>query len=284
MSATAPEPFGARLRAALDDRGPLCVGIDAHPALLESWGLTDDADGLGRFAHTVVDALAGEVAVLKPQSAFFERHGSRGIAVLEEVLAKGRNAGALMLLDGKRGDIGSTVSAYADAYLDPASPLFADALTASPYLGFGSLQPLLDAAEAHGCGVFVLALTSNPEGASVQGAVSPDGTTVAEGMLSAAARRNAGVRPLGSVGAVVGATVGDIGVEFDVNGPLLAPGLGAQGGTATDLARVFGTAVGNVLPASSREILGAGPEPGALRAAASRARDAYAAVLAGSAV
>ena len=162
MSSRPDQPFGARLRAALDTRGPLCAGIDPHSALLLEWGLSDDLSGLEKFSHTVVEALADQVAVLKPQSAFFERFGSRGVAVLERCVADARSAGALVIMDAKRGDIGSTVAAYAAAYLAPSSPLFADALTASPYLGFDSLEPLYAAAEKNNAGVFVLALTSNP--------------------------------------------------------------------------------------------------------------------------
>src|SRR5262249_50706398 len=151
-----------------DERGPLCVGIDPHASLLADWGLGDDPAGLERFALTVVEALADRVAVLKPQSAFFERFGSRGIAVLERAVALAREAGALVLMDAKRGDIGSTMAAYAAAYLDPASPLASDAVTVSPYLGYGSLRPAVEAARAGGTGIFALALTSNPEGAEVQ--------------------------------------------------------------------------------------------------------------------
>src|ERR671917_1411631 len=150
----AMETFGARLRRAVTERGPLCVGIDPHAALLERWGLADDVAGLERFAFTVVEALADRVAVLKPQSAFFERFGSRGVAVLESIIAESRAAGALVLLDVKRGDIGSTSQAYADAYLDPASPLAADAITVSPFLGFGSLEPFVETARKHDAGLF----------------------------------------------------------------------------------------------------------------------------------
>ncbi|MEU0736315.1 orotidine-5'-phosphate decarboxylase [Streptomyces lavendulocolor] len=162
------EPFGARLRHAMDARGPLCVGIDPHDSLLSAWGLHDDVQGLERFTRTVVDALADRVAVFKPQSAFFERFGSRGVAVLERAVADLRDAGALVVLDAKRGDIGSTMTAYAETFLRKDSPLFADALTVSPYLGYGSLKPAVDLARDNGCGLFVLALTSNPEGAEVQ--------------------------------------------------------------------------------------------------------------------
>jgi orotidine-5'-phosphate decarboxylase len=268
--------FGGRLREAVDAFGPLCVGIDPHPGLLAEWGLTDDPDGLERFATTCVQELAGHVAVLKPQSAFFERHGSRGIAVLERVLEGCRDLGALTVLDVKRGDIGSTVQAYADAYLDPTSSLAADAVTASPYLGVGSLDPLIDTALANDAGVFVLALTSNPEGPQVQHATTADGRTVAGAVLDAVASRNAGVAGLGSVGAVVGATIGVSRENLDVNGPLLVPGIGAQGGTVSDVRRIFGAAVRNVLPASSRQLLAAGPDTIALRDAALRAADDFA--------
>lgn len=268
--------FGARLRALMDARGPLCVGIDPHPGLLERWGLPDDPSGLARFTDTVVEALGDRVAVLKPQAAFFERHGSRGVATLERAIAAVREAGALSIVDAKRGDIGSTMSAYADAYAGEGSPLAGDAVTASPYLGFGSLRPLLDRAAATGRGVFVLALTSNPEGGAVQHATGPDGRTVAQAVLDAAAAENAGVRPLGPVGVVVGATVTGRGREHDLsglNGPILAPGFGAQGGSAADLRAVFGSALGDVLATTSREVLSAGPGVAGLREAAARALD-----------
>jgi len=272
-------PFGARLREAMDMRGPLCVGIDPHPGLLQKWDLADDPSGLEQFAMSTVEALGRTVAVLKPQSAFFERHGSRGVAVLEKVLARTKELGALALLDVKRGDIGTTAQAYADAYLDASSPTAADAITASPYLGVGSLDPMFEVAEANGAGIFVLALTSNPEGPQVQHARTSAGTTVAGAVLAALGKRNAGAEPLGSYGAVVGATIGDTVEDLDINGPLLVPGIGAQGGTAEDVRRIFGAAVANVLPSSSREILGAGPSGEALRDAAARAADAFAALV-----
>jgi orotidine-5'-phosphate decarboxylase len=260
--------FGARLRAAMDARGPLCVGVDPHPGLLKDWGLGDDVKGLDRFAMTALDALESEVALLKPQSAFFERHGSAGVAVLERLLARSREAGCLVLLDVKRGDIGSTVQAYADAYLDPASPLAADAVTASPYLGFGSLDPMLETARTHDRGVFVLALTSNPQGPEVQKARGSDGSTVAASVLRQVAERNRRAEPMGSVGAVVGATIEKPEEDLAVNGPLLVPGLGAQGGTAAGIRRIFSGVEHLVVPSTSREVLGAGPEARALAAKA----------------
>ncbi|AQW48950.1 orotidine-5'-phosphate decarboxylase [Streptomyces violaceusniger] len=277
MTTPAPTPFGTRLRQAMDARGPLCVGIDPHASLLADWGLGDDVAGLERFTRTVVEALAERVAVLKPQSAFFERFGSRGIAVLERAVADARAAGALVLMDAKRGDIGSTMAAYASAYLDPAGPLFSDAVTVSPYLGFGSLRPALDAARAAGAGVFVLALTSNPEGTEVQHAVRPDGSTVAATVLRALKAENAAEAAegrLGSYGAVVGATLGrapeEACVDLAIDGPLLAPGIGAQGATPADLPAVFGPAIKNVVPSVSRGVLRHGPDAASLVAAASR--------------
>ena len=265
--------FGARLHEALRARGPLCAGIDPHAALLHEWGLADDLAGLERFALTAAEGLAPHVSVVKPQSAFYERFGSRGVAVLERVVATSRQAGALVLLDVKRGDIGSTSQAYADAYLDPSSPLAADAITASPYLGFGSLAPMVDTARKHDAGVFVLALTSNPEGPEVQHARLADGSTVAGRMLDHLRELNAGADPLGSFGAVIGATIGETGEDLDFGGPILAPGYGAQGGTVADLRRLFGAAAGAVLPSSSRELLRHGPDRDALRDAALRTND-----------
>ncbi|GAA4005051.1 orotidine-5'-phosphate decarboxylase [Allokutzneria multivorans] len=276
-----PRPFGARLVTAVSERGPLCVGVDPHPALLESWGLAQDVGGLERFALTAVEALAGTVSVIKPQSAFFEAHGSRGVAVLERVIAESRQAGALVLLDVKRGDIGSTMSAYANAYLDDSSPLAADAVTLSPFLGFGSLEPALSLAERTGRGVFVLARTSNPEALPVQtAALDGDGRSIAQAMVDEAAARNSGADPLGSVGLVVGATVGRTGLDFSqVNGPLLAPGIGAQGASGADLRTVFGDQIAHVLPTTSRDVLRHGPGVSEVRSAALRASAAIAASL-----
>lgn len=276
----AMEPFGARLRRAMDDRGPLCVGVDPHGELLTRWGLADTVEGLERFSRTVVEAIADRVAVVKPQSAFFERFGSRGIAILESTIRQFREAGTLVLLDVKRGDIGSTAAAYASAYLDPASPLYADAITTSPFLGFGSLRPVIELAAKHGGGVFVLALTSNPEGASVQLARTADGRTVAQHIIDEIALVNAGAVPFGMVGAVIGATIGTTGHDVtNINGPMLAPGLGAQGGSAADLRRVFGGDLDKVLPSYSREILAGGPGVDGLRAATDRAQAEVRAVI-----
>jgi orotidine-5'-phosphate decarboxylase len=278
------DTFGARLHEAMAKRGPLCVGIDPHASLLARWGYGDDVAGLERFSRVVVDTLGELAAVFKPQSAFYERFGAQGIAVLESTIRHLRAAGALVLLDVKRGDIGSTAQAYADAYLDPSRPMSVDAITASPYLGFGALRPMIDTALRYGGGVFVLALTSNPEGSTVQHARTPDGRTVAQLMIDEIAQVNSGAYPLGSVGAVVGATVGETGHDFTlINGPILAPGIGAQGGSAADLRRVFGTSLPAVLPAASREILSAGPDPADLRAAAVGVLSACQDVLAGTA-
>ncbi|MGE0217578.1 orotidine-5'-phosphate decarboxylase [Mycolicibacterium sp.] len=270
--------FGARLSAATAQRGPLCLGIDPHPELLAAWGLTADADGLARFSDVCVAAFAG-FAVVKPQVAFFEAYGSAGYAVLEDTIAALREAGVLVLADAKRGDIGSTMAAYAQAWAGD-SPLAADAVTASPYLGFGSLQPLLDLAAERGRGVFVLAATSNPEGASVQRA-QVGGRTVAQSVVDAAAAVNRGAEP-GSVGVVVGATLTETPDVSALNGPVLVPGVGAQGGRPDALAGLGGALPGQLLPAVSREVLRAGPDVASLRAAAERMRDAVGYLAAGS--
>ncbi|MET4059176.1 orotidine-5'-phosphate decarboxylase [Arthrobacter sp. UYP6] len=306
MSEHAPDPlseltaeqarpsFGARLQQAMDARGQLCVGIDPHPALLAAWGLNDDAAGAERFSLTVLEAVGECAAAVKPQVALFERHGSAGLAALERVLAACAEAGVLSIADAKRGDIGSTMAAYADAWLRDGSALAADSLTVSPYLGFESLRPALDLAQASGRGVFVLGLTSNPEGASVQH-VGGD-QSVAARIVDAAAAENsrelgraaaagtgaggtsgqpAGNLRLGSTGLVIGATVGtalsELGIHLAAaHTPILAPGLGAQGATGADLRATFGAAFPTVLATSSRDILKAGPAPAALREAAGR--------------
>ncbi len=266
--------FGRRLADAVSRRGPLCCGIDPHPELLQAWNLTVDTAGLAKFCDICVAAFA-DLAVVKPQVAFFEMYGAAGYAVLERTIGALRAAGVLVLADAKRGDIGSTMAAYADAWAGD-SPLAVDAVTASPYLGFGSLQPLLDTAAAHGRGVFVLAATSNPEGVTVQRA-DTGGKTVAQSIVddAAAVNRNALPEP-GSVGVVVGATLSDPPDVSALGGPVLVPGVGAQGGRPEALGGLGGARPGQLLPAVSREVLRAGPDVAALRAAAERMRDAVA--------
>ena len=269
--------FGQRLDAALSARGSLCVGIDPHPGLLSAWDLPFDADGLARFSDICVRAFAGEVAVVKPQSAFFETFGAAGVGVLEATIHALRETGALTVLDVKRGDIGTTMAAYAQAYLEPSAPMAVDAITLSPFLGVGSLQPAFDAIERHGGGAFVLALTSNPEGPQVQHACLADGRTVAQSILDDLAERNTGAEPFGSLGAVVGATIGESAADLtELNGPLLVPGIGAQGGGADDVRRIFGNELRHVLPSVSREVLRHGPDVIALRDAARRQIDEFA--------
>lgn len=270
-------PFGRRLAAAMADLGPLCVGIDPHPPLLRAWGLPDSPAGLREFSLRTLEAVGPLVAAVKPQAAFYERHGSAGVAALEELIAAARDLGVLTIVDAKRGDIGSTMLGYADAFLADGSPLAGDAVTLSPYLGFGSLAPALEVALACGRGVFVLALTSNPEGVAVQHARDEAGVAVAAAISRAATEANAPEKaagePLGSIGLVIGATVGsaprDLGMDLAaVGGALLAPGLGAQGAGPTEIADVFGSARSAVLATTSRAVIGAGPDPAALRAAA----------------
>ena len=264
--------FGARLAEAMAAKGPLCLGIDPHPELLTAWGLPVDVDGLRAFCDVCVRAFTG-FAIVKPQVAFFEAHGSAGIAVLETTISALREADVLVLADAKRGDIGTTMAAYATAWAGD-SPLACDAVTASPYLGFESLRPLLDVAAEHDRGVFVLAATSNPEGASVQRAVA-GGRTVAQSIVDAVAVENHSAGT-GSVGVVVGATLSDVPDLSTLGGPVLLPGVGAQGGRPDALAGLGGAKHGTLLPAVSRDVLRAGPDAAAVRGAAERMRDAVA--------
>ncbi|HWF29000.1 MAG TPA: orotidine-5'-phosphate decarboxylase [Mycobacterium sp.] len=267
--------FGTRLAAAKLSRGPLCLGIDPHPELLRAWDLPTTADGLAAFCDICIEAYSG-FAVVKPQVAFFEAYGSAGFAVLERTITALRSAGVLVLADAKRGDIGSTMAAYAEAWAGD-SPLAADAVTASPYLGFGSLRPLLEAAAAHDRGVFVLAATSNPEGATVQRAAF-DGRTVAQLIIDQAAVVNRSATPTepGYVGVVLGATVFEAPDVSELGGPVLVPGVGVQGGRPEALGGLGGAAPGQLLPAVAREVLRAGPGVSDLRAAGERVLDAVA--------
>ena len=273
------EPFGKRCLETIADRGSLCVGIDPHPELLEAWGLPRSGAGVWDFSMRVLDALGDLCGFFKPQSALFEEYGASGISALTATLRAIHDVGAISIADVKRGDIGSTMSAYARAYLSEG-PLEADAMTLSPFLGFESLRPALDLAKQNGKGTFVLALTSNPESASIQSAMilneggTPEKSLAADIMQRAGEenRQAAQAGYWGHVGLVVGATVGERmhGLESlldAANAPLLVPGFGAQGGNPESIAKVFGKAADRIIVSSSRGILRRGPEPGALQAA-----------------
>jgi len=257
--------FGTRLREAVLSGGRLCVGIDPHESLLREWGLPASGEGARKFGLRVVDAAAGRVGTVKPQVSFFERWGAAGYAALEDVLAAARAAGLVVIADAKRGDIGTTMDAYAAAWLTPGSPLEADAMTVSPYLGVGALASTFDLALAHGKGVFVLAATSNPEAITTQTARAGGTTTAALIAEQVAERAEAEPRQdWSSLGLVIGATVDLATVQLAPVGsrvlPVLAPGFGTQGAEPGDLARVFGGFSAGVLASESRSILSAGPD------------------------
>lgn len=270
QSTNAAPTFGDRLVAAGRQRGRLCVGIDPHPHLLEAWGLSVDVDGLRTFSMRCVEAFADTAAVVKPQVAFFERCGSRGFAVLEEVLAALREQGCLSLADAKRGDIGSTMAGYAEAWLGEDSPLRADAVTVSPYLGVGALSPVFDIAEKTGAGVFVLAATSNPEAVALQ-SLSVDGRSVAQRVVDELGQRNAAAMAtddaVGALGVVVGATLDAPPVLDHLHGPVLLPGVGAQGATPVNVRQLTSAAPELGFANVSRAILSAGPDVADLRKA-----------------
>jgi orotidine-5'-phosphate decarboxylase len=262
------DTFADRVAAAVHATGPLCAGIDPSPSLLDAWGLSDDAGGLRTFGATCVEAFAGTVGVIKPQVAFFERFGAAGLAELERLVAAAREAGLVVINDAKRGDIDTTAQAYGDAWVGDASPLAADAVTVHAYLGLGALVPLVRLAAANGRGVLVVARSSNPEGRSLQQAVTSAGTSVEDMLLGEIAALNGSAEvPAGTVGAVIGATLAPSGFPLSqLGGVILAPGLGAQGAGPAEVAERFaGCAPGTVLPSSSRGLLQHGPRPDELR-------------------
>lgn len=257
--------FGQRLRHAIDANGPLCVGIDPHESLLRAWGLELSAAGVREFGLRTVAAATGRVGVVKPQVAFFERFGSAGFAALEDVLADARAAGLLVIADAKRGDIGTTMDGYAEAWLRAGAPLECDAVTLSPYLGTDALHTALTTALDNDKGAFVLAATSNPEASAIQRARVDEEESVAERVAHDVAARNIGAPgSLGPIGLVVGATVDRraFGLTDVVlaGTPLLAPGFGAQGAQPADLGRLFGYVASQVVASESRSILSAGPD------------------------
>lgn len=275
------ETFGTRLLAVAEERGRLCVGIDPHPSLLTAWGLPVSADGLAEFSRLCVEAFGDTVAMVKPQVAFFEAYGSRGFALLEETMGALREKGTLVLADAKRGDIGSTMAAYAMAWLHPESSLACDAVTVSPYLGVGALEPAFELANAHAKGVYVLAATSNPEGMSIQGNRAADGRTVAQQVVDELGALNRVTAPHGTpgnFGVVVGATLADAPDLSQLNGSVLMPGVGAQGGSAEDVARLAAGVEALAIPNISRAVLKAGPDVEALRHASALAAKDFPAV------
>jgi orotidine-5'-phosphate decarboxylase len=258
--------FGERIRAALAEHGQLCVGIDPHVPLLAEWGMDASAAGAREFGLRVVEAAAGRVGVVKPQVSFFERYGSAGFAALEEVIAAARAAGLLVIADAKRGDIGSTMDAYGEAWLTPGSPLEADAMTANPFLGVGTLEATFALAESSGKGVFVLAATSNADAFTAQRAVLTAGETVSAAIVREVSARNAQATPAGewaSLGFVIGGTVDwtDAGLRpFSPVAPILGPGFGHQGADPQHLGARFGDLQEAVIASESRSILAAGPD------------------------
>ena len=273
-TATAVEPFGDRLAATMARYGHLCIGIDPHTYLLESWGLPVSAVGAHAFGLRVVEALKGRVGIVKPQVAFYERFGAIGYKVLEEVFQAAREAGLVVIADVKRGDVGTTLEAYSEAWLTPGMPLEADAMTLNPYQGFDTLAHPLTLAEQHGKGLFILAATSNPESASIQTARrirgSMNGRTVAGGIAGRAAkwnREHCGDASTGSVGVVLGATLDFdfLGIDLDELAqspatPVLAPGFGHQGASIDDVRSIFGGAADATIVTSSRSVLEAGQD------------------------
>ncbi|RGE19584.1 orotidine-5'-phosphate decarboxylase [Leucobacter sp. wl10] len=265
-SAAGAESFSNRLGSALAAKRHLCVGIDPHAPLLDDWGLPNDASGAERMGREVIAAAAGVAACVKPQIAFFERFGSAGFAALERVLADARAAGVLVIADVKRGDIGSSFAAYAEAWLAPGSPLEADAMTVTAYQGFGSLGGAFDLVRAHGKGLFVLAATSNPEAGEVQRARRADGRSVARAMVDdALAFESPADTHVSSVGVVLGATLtlADFGIDVALPSarpalPVLAPGFGHQGARIEDAASIFGGLGWALLANESRSILSGG--------------------------
>lgn len=246
--------FIDRLAAAIQQkRAPVMVGLDPRADQLppplaphDPADFASVADAYRRFCREVIDVVAPLVGVVKPQAAFFEQLGPHGMTALGDVMDYAIQAGLVVILDGKRNDIGTTAEAYAEGWLGrkPASPWGSDALTVSPYLGDDSLEPFLKVGRPRGAGIFVLVKTSNPGGKLLQDLTSagrPLYQHVAAYVQRLAAESK-GTCGYGDVGAVVGATYPEQLAELRGMMPstwFLVPGFGAQGGTARDCAAAF---------------------------------------------
>lgn len=276
------DSFAARFSAVRAEHGPLALGIDPSAALLEAWGVRDSPDGLDRFADIALAAATGVVGIVKPQSAFFERHGWRGIRTLQRLTGEARGNGLLVVLDVKRGDVGTTNDAYAEAYLGEDAPLAADAITVHPYLGLAAMGGYVTRARQAGSCLLVVTRSSNPEGRAIQAARNYDGRSVEQSLLTEIGTLNAALEPhgLGPVGAVIGPT--QMEPELDLAAArclFLAPGVGAQGAKPADVAAVFAACPERVIPSASRSLLETGPA--GLRSAASALAAEFGSVLSG---
>ena len=261
------DSFAVRFDAVRRVRGPLTWGLDPSGDILDEWGLGDTPDGLERFIDIVLPVAAETVGLIKPQAAFYERHGWRGIRALSRLIDEARSAGLLIVLDAKRGDVGSTNQAYAEAYLGPDAPMRADALTVHPYLGVGAMVPFIDRAAESGCCLLIVTRSSNIEGRSVQASTDRDGRSVEQVLLDTIGELNAELAPgeIGPIGAVIGPTHMDPRLDLAApNALYLAPGVGWQGASPDDVASVFGSCQHRVFPSASRSLL-ASPDPGRLR-------------------
>jgi orotidine-5'-phosphate decarboxylase len=281
-----PESFADRFAAARGAYGPLVWGLDPSAEILEAWGLGDSADGLDRFADIMLSAVPGAVGLAKPQSAFYERHGWRGIATLQRLTAGLRAAGVLVILDIKRGDVGTTNDAYAEAYLGKGAPLAADAITVHPYLGLAAMDSYVTRAAESGSCLLVVTRSSNPEGRVIQAAqVAGPGTgSVEEDLLREIGTLNQRLAPagIGPVGAVVGPA--HMSPQLNLTAArclFLVPGVGAQGASAADVAAVFAACPDRVMPSASRSLLRTGPDRARLREAASALAAEFRVALAG---
>jgi orotidine-5'-phosphate decarboxylase len=262
------DSFAKRFAATRSVFGPLVFGVDPSRALLTSWGVGDSADGLDRFVDIVLEAAVGTVGLIKPQAAFYERHGWQGFRSLSRLIAEARGAGLLVILDAKRGDVGTTNDAYAESYLGADAPVQVDALTVHPYLGFGAMTSFVERAHRSGSCLLVVTRSSNLEGRTVQAARDDAGGSVEATLLQEIGQRNAELAPgaIGPVGAVVGPS--PMPPELDLaaaHALFLAPGVGAQGASPADVAQTFGTCRDRVMPSASRSLLEAGPHVPKLR-------------------
>ncbi|MGO9558818.1 MAG: orotidine-5'-phosphate decarboxylase [Acidimicrobiales bacterium] len=262
------DTFASRFAAVRSVHGPLAWGLDPSGEILEAWGVGDTPDGLDRFADIALEAAAGTVGLVKLQAAFYERQGWQGFRTLQRLITEARSAGLLVIVDAKRGDVGTTNDAYAEAFLGTDAPLGCDALTVHPYLGLAAMGAFVSRAHESGSCLLVVTRSSNPEGRAIQSALDGSGQSVETALLREIGELNAKLAPgeIGPIGAVVGPTHMVPSLDLvEAQALYLAPGVGAQGATAADVAHVFASCPDRVMPSASRSLLADGPDVSRLR-------------------
>lgn len=263
--------FSEKLNKKKHEKSLFCVGLDPSKENLLHWNLFPTATGAQEFCKKILDVALNEVNIFKPQYAFFEQFGIKGLEILSNVISTIRDNGGVCILDCKKSDIGSTMKAYGMASIEAGGDFQSDAITVTPYLGFNALKPVFLQAQSTGAAVFIVVRSSNPEGQDIQTAKMNDDRTVSEALAECIQSENSKADKQKTIGAVVGATLNpeDPNNHRLINKLqdtwILAPGIGAQGASVSSIKTLFKSQSKNVIPSTSRSLYAQGSETSALQ-------------------